>query len=119
MKNLYQVRDLNSKFSFQVTLVSLFMFLLSFSSMAQEQITMSLEWLSSTPTTADFQVRLTNTGNLPVQFNSIIVRGTHAENLMTAGGTLSWTALNNNTNSSWNNWPNFTNVLPYKADKKC
>ena len=118
MKNFYQVRDLNSKFSFQVTLVSLFMFLLSFSSMAQEQITMSLEWLSSTPTTADFQVRLTNTGNLPVQFNSIIVRGTHAENLMTAGGTLSWTALNTNTNSSWNNWPNFTNVLPYKVDKR-
>ena len=118
MKNFYKVRDLNSKFSFQVTLVSLFMFLLSFSSMAQEQITMSLEWLSSTPTTADFQVRLTNTGNLPVQFNSIIVRGTHAENLMTAGGTLSWTALNTNTNSSWNNWPNFTNVLPYKVDKR-
>ena len=100
MKNFYQVRDLNSKFSFQVTLVSLFMFLLSFSSMAQEQITMSLEWLSSTPTTADFQVRLTNTGNLPVQFNSIIVRGKHAENLITQGATLSWTALNNNTNSS-------------------
>ena len=115
MKNLYQV-----------TLLSLFMFLLSFSSMAQstyeikagEQITMSLEWLSSTTTTADFQVRLTNTGNLPVQFNSIIVRGTHAENLMTAGGTLSWVALNNNTNSSWNNWPNFTNALPYKVDKR-
>jgi len=86
--------------------------------MAQEQITMSLEWLSSTPTTADFQVRLTNTGNLPVKFNSIIVRGKHAENLITQGATLSWTALNNNTNSSWNNWPNFTNVLPYKADKK-
>ena len=118
MKNLYQVRDLNSKFSFQVTLVSLFMFLLSFSSMAQEQITMSLEWLSSTPTTADFQVRLTNTGNLPVKFNSVIVRGKHAENLITQGATLSWAALNNNTNSSWNNWPNFTNVLPYKADKK-
>ena len=79
---------------------------------------MSLEWLSSTTTTADFQVRLTNTGNLPVQFNSIIVRGTHAENLMTAGGTLSWVALNNNTNSSWNNWPNFTNALPYKVDKR-
>lgn len=115
MKNLYQV-----------TLLSLFMFLLSFSSIAQstyeikagEQITMSLEWLSSTTTTADFQVRLTNTGSLPVQFNSIIVRGTHAENLMTAGGTLSWVALNNNTNSSWNNWPNFTNALPYKADKR-
>jgi hypothetical protein len=86
--------------------------------MAQEQITMSLEWLSSTPTTADFQVRLTNTGNLPVKFNSMIVRGKHAENLITQGATLSWTALNNNTNSSWNNWPNFTNVLPYKADKK-
>jgi hypothetical protein len=86
--------------------------------MAQEQITMSLEWLSSTPTTADFQVRLTNTGNLPVKFNSIIVRGKHAENLITQGASLSWTALNNNTNSSWNNWPNFTNVLPYKADKK-
>jgi len=118
MKNLYQVRDLNSKFSFQVTLLSLFMFLLSFSSMAQEQITMSLEWLSSTPTTADFQVRLTNTGNLPVKFNSVIVRGKHAENLITQGATLSWTALNNNTNSSWNNWPNFTNVLPYKVDKR-
>jgi hypothetical protein len=86
--------------------------------MAQEQITMSLEWLSSTTTTADFQVRLTNTGNVPVKFNSIIIRGKHAENLMTEGGTLSWTALNTNTNSSWNNWPNFTNVLPYKADKK-
>lgn len=118
MKNLYQVRDLNSKSLFQVTLLSLFMFLLSFSSMAQEQITMSLEWLSSTPTTADFQVRLTNTGNLPVKFNSVIVRGKHAENLITQGATLSWTALNNNTNSSWNNWPNFTNVLPYKVDKR-
>lgn len=118
MKNLYQVRELNSKFSFQATLLSLFMFLVSFASMAQEQVTMSLEWLGSTPTTADFQVRLTNTGALPVKFNSLIVRGTHAENIMTTGGTLSWAALNTNSNSSWNNWPNFTNVLPYKVDKK-
>jgi len=118
MKNLYQVRELNSKFSFQATLLSLFMFLVSFASMAQEQVTMSLEWLGSTPTTVDFQVRLTNTGALPVKFNSLIVRGTHAENIMTTGGTLSWAALNTNSNSSWNNWPNFTNVLPYKVDKK-
>ena len=118
MKNLYQVRELNSKFSFQATLLSLFMLLVSFTSIAQEQVTMSLEWLASTPTTADFQVRLTNTGALPVKFNSLIVRGTHAENIMTTGGTLSWAALNTNSNPSWNNWPNFTNVLPYKVDKK-
>lgn len=117
MKNSNQVRELNTKLLFSAKLLSVFMFLLSFSSIAQEQVTMSLEWLGSTPTTADFQVRLTNTGALPVKFNSIIIRGKHAEKIVTDGASISFKALNTNTNSEWNNWPNFTNTLAYREDK--
>lgn len=117
MKNFNQVRELKTKFSFSTNLLSVFMFLLSFSSIAQEQVTMSLEWLGSTSTTADFQVRLTNTGTLPLNFNSLIVRGTHSDNIVTNGASISFSALNNNTNSAWNNWPNYTNPLSYRSDK--
>ena len=117
MKNFNQVRELNTKLPFSAKLLSVFMFLLSFSSIAQEQVTMSLEWLGSTSTTADFQVRLTNTGALPLKFNSLIIRGKHAENIVTDGASISFKALNTNTNSEWNNWPNFTNALAYREDK--
>ena len=56
---------------------------------------MDMEWVSSTTNTADFQVRLTNTGTVPFTFNSLIIRGVHAAGLTT--GTVSWLALNNNT----------------------
>ncbi len=115
MKNSNQVRE--TKFSFSAKLLSVFMFLLSFSSVAQEQVTMSLEWLGSTTTTADFQVRLTNTGALPLKFSCINLRGIHSENIITSGGSLTLKSLNNNSNSNWNNWPNFTNPLSYRADK--
>jgi len=76
-------------------------------------IRMDMEWVSSTTNTADFQVRITNTGTVPFKFNSVIVRGVHAASLST--GTVSWVALNNNTIPEWLGWPNVTINLPYTA----
>ena len=41
-------------------------------------IRMDMEWLSSTASTADFQIRLTNTGYTPVKLNALIIRGVHS-----------------------------------------
>ena len=77
-----------------------------------QQLEMSLEWICSTTNTADFQIRLTNTDNVPITFNALIIRGIHASNLTT--GTITWIALNENTIPEWLNWPNTgTNNLPY------
>jgi len=77
-----------------------------------QQLVMSLEWICSTTNTADFQVRLTNTGSVPLTFNALIIRGVHAPTLTT--GTISWQALNDNTLPGWLNWPNTgTTNLPY------
>ena len=79
-----------------------------------QQLVMSLEWICSTTNTADFQVRLTNTGSVPLTFNALIIRGVHAPTLTT--GTISWQALNDNTLPGWLNWPNTGTVnLPYNA----
>ena len=80
---------------------------------AQSQITMDMVWVGSTANTADFQVVLTNTGTTALKFNGIIIRGPHAlASSITTGGTISWNALNDNTNPAWNNgtgaWPNLT-----------
>ena len=74
---------------------------------------MSLEWICSTTNTADFQVRLTNTGSVPLTFNALIVRGVHAPSLTT--GAISWQALNDNTIPEWLAWPQFTTNLAYNA----
>ena len=74
-------------------------------------IKMDMEWLSSTVNTADFQIRLTNTGSSIVKFHSLIIRGVHAANLTT--GNVSWVALNNNTIPAWLSWPQITIDLPY------
>ena len=78
-----------------------------------QQLVMSLEWICSTTNTADFQVRLTNTGSVPLTFNALIVRGIHAPTLTT--GTISWQALNDNTIPEWLAWPQFTTNLAYNA----
>jgi hypothetical protein len=73
---------------------------------------MDMEWLNSTANTADFQIRLTNTGLIPVTFNALIVRGVHSPNITT--GTITWKALNDNTLPGWLGWPNTgTANLPY------
>jgi len=75
---------------------------------------MDMEWLSSTSNTADFQIRLKNTGSSAVTFNGLIIRGVHALDLTT--GTISWRALNDNTLPGWSNWPNTgTTNLPYNS----
>ena len=77
-----------------------------------QQLEMSLDWICSTTNTADFQIRLTNTDNVPITFNALIIRGIHASNLTT--GIITWIALNDNTIPEWLNWPNTgTNNLPY------
>ena len=77
-----------------------------------QQLEMSLEWICSTTNTADFQIRLTNTDNVPITFNALIIRGIHASNLTT--GTITWIALNDNTIPEWLNWPNTGTInLPY------
>jgi gliding motility-associated-like protein len=78
-----------------------------------QQLEMSLEWICSTTNTADFQVRLTNTGSVPLTFNALIVRGVHAPSLTT--GAISWQALNDNTIPEWLAWPQFTTNLAYNA----
>ena len=75
-------------------------------------IRMDMEWLSSTTNTADFQIRLTNTGTSSVKLNSLVIRGVHAPSLTT--GQITWKALNDNTLPGWLNWPNTgTANLPY------
>jgi len=78
---------------------------------------MDMEWLSSTASTADFQIRLTNTGQIPVTFNALIVRGVHSPSITT--GTITWKALNDNTLPGWLNWPNTgTTNLPYISSQR-
>jgi hypothetical protein len=80
-------------------------------------IRMDMEWLSSTANTADFQIRLTNTGQIPVTFNALIVRGVHSPNITT--GAITWKALNDNTLPGWLNWPNTgTANLPYISSQR-
>ena len=96
---------------------SIFLFLMLFiSSYFKAQtitaIRMDMEWLSSTTNTADFQIRLTNTGTSSVKLNSLIIRGVHAPSITT--GAITWKALNDNTLPGWLNWPNTgTANLPY------
>ena len=80
-------------------------------------IRMDMEWLSSTASTADFQIRLTNTGTTPVKLNALIIRGVHSPSITT--GTITWKALNNNTLPGWLNWPNTgTANLPYISSQR-
>jgi gliding motility-associated-like protein len=94
-------------------LLSLLLLLSSLQFARAQQLVMSLEWICSTTNTADFQVRLTNTGSVPLTFNALIVRGVHAPSLTT--GTISWQALNDNTIPEWLAWPQFTTNLAYNA----
>ena len=94
-------------------LLSLLLLLSSLQFARSQQLVMSLEWICSTTNTADFQVRLTNTGSVPLTFNALIVRGVHAPSLTT--GTISWQALNDNTIPEWLAWPQFTTNLAYNA----
>ena len=76
-----------------------------------------MEWLSSTSNTADFQIRLTNTGTAPVKLNALIIRGVHSPGITT--GAISWKALNDNTLPGWLNWPNTgTANLPYISSQR-
>jgi hypothetical protein len=74
-------------------------------------VKMNLEWLGSTTNTADFQIRLTSTGATVVKLNALIIRGVHAPKITT--GTITWKALNNNTDPSWLGWPKVATNLPY------
>ena len=95
-------------------LISLLFLFSSLQFARAQQLVMSLEWICSTTNTADFQVRLTNTGLIPFTFNALIIRGNHDANITT--GTISWKALNDNTLPGWLNWPNTgTANLPYNA----
>ena len=98
-------------------LLSLLLLLSSLQFARAQQLVMSLEWICSTTNTADFQVRLTNTGSVPLTFNALIVRGVHAPTLTT--GAISWQALNDNTIPEWLGWPNKgTTNLPYISGQR-
>ncbi len=78
---------------------------------------MDMEWLGSTTNTADFQIRLTNTGTSVVKLNALIIRGVHSPKITT--GTITWKALNDNTDPSWLGWPNKgTANLPYISGQR-
>ena len=80
-------------------------------------VKMDMEWLSSTTNTADFQIRLTNTGTSVVKLNALIIRGVHSPKITT--GTITWKALNNNTDPLWLGWPNKgTTNLPYISGQR-
>jgi len=79
-------------------------------------VKMDMEWLGSTSNTADFQIRLTNTGSTVVKLNALIIRGVHAPKITT--GTITWQALNNNTDPSWLGWPAVTSNLPYISGQR-
>ena len=78
---------------------------------------MDMEWLGSTTNTADFQIRLTNTGTSVVKLNALIIRGVHSPKITT--GTITWKALNDNTIPEWLGWPNKgTTNLPYISGQR-
>jgi hypothetical protein len=79
-------------------------------------VKMDMEWLSSTSNTADFQIRLTSTGTTVVKLNALIIRGVHAPKITT--GTITWKALNDNTDPSWLGWPKVTTNLPYISGQR-
>ena len=78
---------------------------------------MEMEWLGSTSNTADFQIRLTSTGTSVVKLNAFIIRGVHSPKITT--GTITWKALNYNTDPSWLGWPKKgTTNLPYISGRR-
>ena len=80
-------------------------------------VKMDMEWLGSTTNTADFQIRLTSTGTTAVKLNALIIRGVHSPKITT--GTITWKALNNNTDPSWLGWPQKgTTNLPYISGQR-
>ena len=80
-------------------------------------VKMDMEWLGSTTNTADFQIRLTNTGTSVIKLNSLIIRGVHSPKLTT--GTITWKALNDNTIPEWLGWPQKgTTNLPYISGQR-
>jgi hypothetical protein len=80
-------------------------------------IRMDMEWLSSTANTADFQIRLTNTGTIPVKLNALIIRGVHSPSITT--GAITFKALNDNTLPGWLGWPQTgTTNLPYISSQR-
>jgi len=74
-------------------------------------VKMDIEWLGSTTNTADFRIRLTNTGTSVIKLNALIIRGVHSPKITT--GTITWKALNDNTDPKWLGWPKVTTNLPY------
>jgi hypothetical protein len=79
-------------------------------------VKMNLEWLGSTTNTADFQIRLTSTGTSVIKLNALIIRGVHSTNITT--GTITWRALNDNTDPLWLGWPKVTTNLPYISSQR-
>lgn len=79
-------------------------------------VKMDMEWLGSTTNTADFLIRLTSTGTTAVKLNSLIIRGIHAPKITT--GTITWKALNDNTDPLWLGWPKVTTNLPYISGQR-
>jgi hypothetical protein len=80
-------------------------------------VKMDMEWLSSTTNTADFQIRLTNTGTSVIKLNALIIRGVHSPKITT--GTITWKALNDNTIPEWLGWPKKgTTNLPYISGRR-
>jgi len=79
-------------------------------------VKMDMEWLGSTTNTADFLIRLTNTGTSVVKLNALIIRGVHSPKITT--GIITWKALNDNTDPKWLGWPKVTTNLPYISGQR-
>jgi hypothetical protein len=79
-------------------------------------VEMDIEWLGSTTNTADFQIRLTSTGTSVIKLNALIIRGVHSPKITT--GTITWKALNDNTDPLWLGWPKVTTNLAYISSQR-
>jgi hypothetical protein len=98
-------------------------FSFSFNKVNAQQVEMCAVWVGSTPTTAYFDVYVTNTGTVPLKFNGVVLRFqlSSPSMILTGGlGTLSWNWVAGSTpisniGNSWNNWPNYLTNLPYTA----
>jgi hypothetical protein len=136
LKNLITQNSFGRRFSSITKIMMSLVVLLAISKgvSAQNNVNINMTWVSSTSTTADFDVYLTNTGTSTLKFNGIVFRGNHAGYktiVDTTAGTspsFSWQNLSANAlttatpltaggtvGNTWNSWPGAVSGtnLPY------
>ncbi|MGJ8661024.1 MAG: T9SS type A sorting domain-containing protein [Bacteroidota bacterium] len=104
---------------FRNAFLGVFALIVSLNLNAQTHAIMHMEFISSTDTTADFDVILTNDGTTTLNFNAIVLRANNAAitSIATPGAVVDVIALNNNTIPAWtyggSTWPGLVGDLAY------